>query len=61
MLVLSQALSNLRALKEIVLMTNGTAHNLRLVEMALNALSNTQILYDHILLEDQASNVTLRK
>ena len=42
-------------------MREGEESNLELVEMALNALSNTQILYDRIVLEDQASVVTLSR
>ena len=61
LLGLSQALSNLHALKEIVLMRGGDSSDLGFVEMALHALSNTQILYDYVALEDPKSVVVLRR
>ena len=61
MLFLSQGLGNLRALKEVVLMRQGKDSDSGFVEMAIRALSNTQILYDCIVLEDQASMVMLRR
>ena len=61
MLRLSQGLGNLRALKEIFLLRKGKGPDVDLVGLALRALSKTQILYDCIVIEDQASETVLRR